>query len=92
MTIEIRTSDCSFVKSNKALYVSAQMEVLGISGRGYPKQLFVTSDDTGRSVKFVAIKEGHPQFNHDFWDGEMAIYEPVIALPKVDILVISYGM
>ena len=89
MTIEIHTSDCSFVKSNKALYTSAHSEIFY---RGFPKELFVKSDHTGRCVKFVPISEGHPHFDYDFWDGEMVIYEPVTTLPNVDILVISYGM
>lgn len=87
MTVEINTADCTFVKSNRALYVSAEM----VNNR-FPKELMVHSADTGRVVHFTPIREGHPRFDYDFWDGEMAIYEPDTALRNVDILVISHGM
>jgi hypothetical protein len=88
MTIEINTADCSFIKSNRALYISAEL----VNIRGFPKELLVRSADTDRVVNFTPIREGHPRFDYDFWDGEMAIYEPDTALRNVDILVISYGM
>ena len=88
MTVEISTSDCSFIKSNKALYISAEL----VNSRGFPKELLVRSADTDRCVKFVPISEDHPRFDYDFQDSEIAIYEPVTTLPKVDILVVSYGM
>jgi hypothetical protein len=89
MTVEISTADCDFIKANRALYISAQDKKFY---RGFPKNLIVHSADTGRAVHFTPIREGHPRFDYDFWDGEMAIYEPVTALRNVDILVISYGM
>jgi hypothetical protein len=88
MTIEINTADCVFKKDSKALYISAEQ----VQGRGFPKELLVRSADTDRVVHFTPIREGHPRFDYDFWDGEMAIYEPDTALRNVDILVISYGM
>lgn len=89
MTVEITTSDCEFIKSNRALYISAQNEKFY---RGFPKEVLVRSSDTGRVVHFTPVREGHPHFDYDFWDGEMAIYEPDTALRNVDILVISHGM
>jgi hypothetical protein len=88
MTVEISTSDCTFIKSNRALYISAEL----VNSRGFPMELLVRSADTGRVVNFTPIREGHPDFNYDYWDGEMAIYEPDTVLPNVNILVVSYGM
>jgi len=49
----------------------------------------VTSHHTGRIVRFVPISENHPLFDHDFWDGEMAVYEPLDKC-KVNVLVLTH--
>lgn len=50
--------------------------------------IFVTSHHTGRVVQFRPIGEDHPMFDHDCWDGEMALYEPVEQC-NVNVLVMT---
>ncbi len=52
--------------------------------------LFVMSHLTGIEVEFRPIRESHPLFDEDQWDGEQMIYEPVQAnlCPNVKTLVV----
>lgn len=82
---KIKLSDCVFKKDRKALFVDSQIT------EGFPSQIEVYSEHTKRTVVFFPITEGHPQFDYDFWDGEMAIYEPDYPTPNVRTLTIHHG-
>ena len=77
MTPTLNLSDCEFNKVQKSLSVSNTIVRSVYAGRGYPTQLMVRSEHTGRVIMFEQIREGHPMFDYDFWDGEMMVYEPV---------------
>lgn len=49
---------------------------------GMPKEFFVTSHHTGRTIRFVPIGESHRLFSQDQWDGEQMIYEPAAGEEK----------
>jgi hypothetical protein len=57
---------------------------------GMPKEFYVHSHHTGRTILFRTIGENHPMFDQDQWDGEQMIYEPVDVVKNVKILVIYH--
>lgn len=72
---------CNFRKEDKQLVLAREFI-------GMPNQFDVVSHHTGKVVRFNPIKESHPLFDYDHWDGEQAIYEPEIPMKNVETLVI----
>lgn len=72
---------CEYDKTRKVLRLISQYI-------GMPKQFFVTSHRTGKTVRFVPVGEYDVLFDQDQWDGEQQIYRPVGDVPNVDYMVI----
>ena len=54
----------------------------------FPKELFITSNYTGRVVKFVW--DSDKAYDMDFWDGELMEYIPVNMEKNVSRVVLTY--
>ena len=81
-TVLIDLDDCLYNKENKTLTVH-QTRV------GYVSLIRIRSARTGAIIDFAPIKEDDPLFDHDGWDGEMAIYRPTKTLSTVDRLIVT---
>lgn len=82
------SADHTLFSLDELSYDKATKTLVG-SWRSYPSEVRVISPTTGTIVAFKPIKEGHPQFCHDFWDGEMAKYEPTSPNDRVSILILT---
>ena len=82
----ITTDQCKFDKNTSTMFIDAMH-----LGDIFPRQIEIESVHTGRIVKFERIKPGHPRFDEDGWDGEMALYEPCEPYTKVKILIASFS-
>jgi hypothetical protein len=82
----IPLSEFDFSKKDRELSIYSEV----FSG-SFPCAILVESHHSGRTVEFKPIGMEHPRFDHDFWDGEMAIYEPVTPVPNVALLVVRHA-
>lgn len=80
---QLEINDCLYDASVRSLYVSA-----GIFGWKYPQAIDVFSNKTGKTVSFHPVKQGHPLWDEDGWDGEQCIYVPIVDLPKCKTLIV----
>jgi hypothetical protein len=83
MVPEISLRFCSYDKHRKQLSVASELV-------GMPPELMIRSHHTDRVMYFKTIGQDHPLFDHDGWDGEQSIYEPVIPDARVETLVIYH--
>lgn len=72
---------CEFNKERKVLKLASEYF-------GMPREFYVKSNHTGKSVCFVAVGPGDALWDEDGWDGEQCIYRPTSVLNKVDYMVI----
>ncbi len=82
------SADHTLFSLDELVYDKAAKRLTG-SWRSYPSEVRVISPATGTIVVFKPIKEDHPEFDHDFWDGELAKYEPTAPNERVSILVLT---
>jgi hypothetical protein len=64
----ITTAECQYKKDTGTL-VKPHNE-------RFPTEVFVVSNVTGRTVRFIPIPMSHPMYDEDGWDGEQAVYQP----------------
>lgn len=76
--INIPLSSCVYNKEKKVLKIDRN------NFSGYPRSFFITSNYTGKQVRFVVIGPEDILFDQDQWDGEMQIYRPVSDEKNVD--------
>lgn len=62
---------CTYTKEAKTLHLSTKYTE-GL----FPKIVGIRSHHTGNTVWFKPITWEHPKHDPDFWDGELALYEP----------------
>lgn len=72
---------CEYDKKKRVLKLASEYF-------GMPSSFVVHSEKTNRKIEFIHVTESDPLFDHDFWDGEMAIYRPAEYLSTVDYMVI----
>lgn len=72
---------CEYDKNRKVLKLASEYF-------GMPRQFFVTSHHTGKTVRFVVVGPEDKLFDQDQWDGVQQIYRPVGDIPNVDHMVI----
>jgi hypothetical protein len=77
------TNDFEFNKEKKALW--SDLGTLGLPK--YPMKFSVTSEHTGAVVEFV-YDHDEAELNEG-WDGEMALYRPVVDTPNCEYVTIS---
>ncbi len=82
------SADHTLFSLDELRYDKASKTLSG-SWRDYPSEVRVISPSTGTIVVFKKLTEDHPQFDHDFWDGEMAKYAPTTPNDRVSILVLT---
>lgn len=85
MTLSLQVFDLDEFEFDRAART-----LVGISSI-FPREVEIRSGHTGRVVRFRPITEEHPRFDHDFWDGEQAIYEPIEAQERVSLLILRAG-
>lgn len=79
-TIDLKL--CKYDKTRKVLTLSSEHT------NGFPKEFYVKSQYTGKSVRFVPVLPGDSLFDEDGWDGEQMIYRPCSKVNKVDYMVV----
>jgi hypothetical protein len=86
----ISLKEFEFDLKKKQLKITSEKAFNKTGKKGFPQCLFVMSHLTGIEVEFRPIRESHPLFDEDQWDGEQMIYEPVQAnlCPNVKTLVV----
>lgn len=82
---QLRLSEFDIVKAN------AGTKLHKVWNASFPKELYVQSHISGRTVKFVPVPENHPQFDQDQWDGEAMVYHTTEPHVNVSVLVLSHG-
>ena len=76
---------CEYDKSRKVLKLASEFF-------GMPREFFVQSHHTGRTVRFVPVTPADKLFDQDQWDGEQQIYRPAPGedTTRVDHMVIYH--
>ena len=78
-TVEL--SRCEYDKNRKVLKLASEFF-------GMPRQFYVHSQHTDKTVRFVVVGPEDKLFDPDQWDGEQQVYRPVGHVPNVDHMVI----
>jgi hypothetical protein len=72
---------CEYDRGRKVLKLASEFF-------GMPREFFVESHHTGKTVRFTVVGEHDKLFDPDQWDGEQQVYRPVGNVPGVDHMVI----
>ena len=63
----VSLDSCEYIKERRVLKLSSKF-------MGMPREFFVVSHVTGRTVKFSVVGSDDPLFDQDQWDGEQQVY------------------
>jgi hypothetical protein len=74
---------CEYNRDRKVLKLASEFF-------GMPKEFYVKSHHTGKTVRFTVIGPEDKLFDQDQWDGEQQVYRPVGNVPGVDHMVIYH--
>lgn len=74
---------CEYDKSRKVLKLASEFF-------GMPREFYVKSHHTGKTVRFTTVGPEDRLFDQDQWDGEQQVYRPVGVVPGVDHMVIYH--
>lgn len=74
---------CEYNKDRKVLKLASEFF-------GMPREFYVKSHHTGKTVRFTVIGPEDKLFDQDQWDGEQQVYRPVGNVPGVDHMVIYH--
>lgn len=74
---------CEYNKDRKVLKLASEFF-------GMPREFYVKSHHTGKTVRFTVVGPEDKLFDQDQWDGEQQVYRPVGNVPGVDHMVIYH--
>lgn len=83
-TPTVNLSLCEYNKKGKYLKLASEYF-------GMPREFFVKSHHTGKTIRFVPVTPNDPLFDQDQWDGEQQIYRPTMPVPNVGYMVIYHA-
>ena len=75
---------CEYNRDRKVLKLASEFF-------GMPKEFYVKSHHTGKTVRFTVVGPEDKLFDPDQWDGEQQVYRPVGNVPGVDHMVIYHA-
>ena len=78
-TVELQL--CEYDKARRVLKLASEYV-------GMPREFYVKSHHTGKTVRFTPVGPEDILFDQDQWDGEQQVYRPMGTVPGVDHLVI----
>lgn len=82
----VNLNQLQFNKKFSLLYIASEY-----FGGGFPREIVVHSDHSGRDVKFIMVPYGHELYDEDCWDGEQMVYIPTVHLPKITQLIVGHS-
>ena len=80
---EVMLNMCEWDKNRKVLKLASEY-------MGMPREFYVKSNHTGKTVRFTAVGPEDVLWDQDGWDGEQCVYRPVGVVPNVDHMVIYH--
>lgn len=75
---------CEYNRDRKVLKLASEFF-------GMPREFYVKSHHTGKTVRFTVVGPEDKLFDPDQWDGEQQVYRPVGNVPGVDHMVIYHA-